>query len=113
MAFKAAREIPEDTVTIYDRDFSNYKMAALHLWQIKERKFVIRAKETEKMIKTFIQSCAHSCVVDMQPTPSAIAGLKKSGFEIMKDTLIKVRLVGVELPNSVEYESRPSGTSRC
>ena len=102
MAFKAAREIPEDTVTIYDRNFSNYKMAALHLWQNKERKFVIRAKETQKMIKTFIQSGAHSCVVDMQPTPSAIAGLKKSGFEIMKDTLIKVRLVRVELPNSVE-----------
>lgn len=102
MAFKSAWEIPEDAVTIYDRNFSNYKMVALHLWQNKERKFVIRAKETQKMIKTFIQSNAHSCLVDMQPTPCAIAGLKKSGFEITKDTLIKVRLVRVQLPNSVE-----------
>ena len=102
MAFKATREIPEDTVTIYDRNFSNYKMVALHSWQNKERKFVIRAKETQTMIKTFIQSGAHSCIVNMRPTPSAIVGLKKSGFEIVKDTLIRVRLVRVELPNSVE-----------
>lgn len=102
MAFKLTEEIPEDTVTIYDRNFSNYKMVALHLWQGKERKFVIRAKETQNRIKTFIQSGAHSRVVDMQPTSCAIAGLKKSGFEITKDTLVKVRLVRIELPNSVE-----------
>jgi hypothetical protein len=102
MAYKAVWEMPEDTVTIYDRNFSNYKMIALHLWQNKERKFLIRAKETQIRIKTFIQSGAHSCVVNIKPTPSAIVGLKKSGFEIKKDTLIKVRLVRVELPNSVE-----------
>jgi len=103
MAFKATREIAEDTVTIYDRNFSNYKIVALHLWQKnKERKFLIRAKETQKKIKAFIQSGAHSSIVAMQPTPGAIAGLKKSGFEITKDTLIRVRLVRVELPNSVE-----------
>jgi len=102
MAFKATREIPEDTVTIYDRNFSNYKMVALHSWQNKERKFLIRAKETQIRIKTFIQSGAHSCTVNIKPTPSAIVGLKKSGFEIKSDTLIKVRLVRVELPDSVE-----------
>ena len=89
-------------VMIYDRNFSNYKMVALHLWQRKERKFVIRAKETQNMIKVFIQSGKPSSVVDMSPTPSAIVGLKKSGFEITRDTLVRVRLVRVELPNSIE-----------
>ena len=54
------------------------------------------------MVKAFIQSGKHSSVVEMRPTPSAIRGLKKSGFEITKDTLIRVRLVRVELPLSIE-----------
>lgn len=102
IAYRAIEETQEDMVMIYDRNFSNYKMVALHVWQKKERKFVIRAKETQNMTKAFIQSGKPSSVVDMQPTPSAIEGLKKSGFEITKDTLIRVRLVRVELPNSIE-----------
>ena len=87
---------------LYDRNFSNYKMVALHLWQENERKFVIRAKETQNLIKAFIKSGKDSSVVDMQPTPSAIAGLKKCGFIITKKTVLKVRLVRVQLPESVE-----------
>lgn len=102
IAYKAIEETQEDMVMIYDRYFSNYKMVALHLWQKKERKFVIRAKETQNMVKAFIQGGKHSSVVEMQPTPSAIVGLKKSGFEITKDTLVRVRLVRVELANSIE-----------
>lgn len=102
MAYKAIGETQEDMVMIYDRNFSNYKMVALHVWQRKERKFVIRAKETQNLIKAFIQSGKPSSLVDIQPTPSAIVGLKKNGFEITKDTLIPVRLVRVELPNSIE-----------
>lgn len=102
MAYKAIGETQEDMVMIYDRNFSNYKMVALHLWQKKARKFVIRAKETQNMIKAFIQSGKYSSVVEMQPTPSAIVGLKKSGFEITKDTFVRVRLVRVELPKSIE-----------
>ena len=102
IAYKAIGETQEDMIMIYDRNFSNYKMVALHLWQKKERKFVIRAKETQNMIKAFIQSGEYSSIAQMRPTPSAIVGLKKSGFEITKDTLIRVRLVRVELPNSIE-----------
>ncbi len=102
MAYRAIEEIQQDMVTIYDRNFSNYKMVALHVWQKKERKFVIRAKETQNMIKNFIKSGACSSVVNMLPTPSAITGLRKSGFTITKDTLLPVRLLRVELPHSVE-----------
>ena len=102
MAYKAIGETQEDMLMLYDRNFSNYKIVALHLWQRREIKFVIRAKETQNMAKAFIKSGEHSSLVEMQPTPSAIAGLRKSGFVIDKGTLVKVRLVRVDLPGSVE-----------
>ena len=102
MAYDVIDKIEEDMLTLYDRNFSNYKMVALHLWQEKERKFVIRAKETQKMISAFIESGEVSSIVYMQPTASAIAGLKKNGFIITKNSLLKVRLVRVELAQSTE-----------
>jgi hypothetical protein len=102
MAYKAIQETQEDMLMLYDRNFSNYKMVALHLWQKRERKFVIRAKETQNRTREFIESGELSAIIDMQPTPSAITGLKKSGFVINKDTLIRVRMVRVELPGSIE-----------
>jgi len=74
MAYDSIDNIEEDMVTIYDRNFSNYKMVALHLWQEKERKFVIGAKETQNMITAFIKSGEISCITYMKPTQSAIAG---------------------------------------
>ena len=102
MAYDTIDRTEEDMLTLYDRNFSNYKMVALHLWQEKERKFVIRAKETQNMITAFIESGKISSIVNMHLTTSAIAGLAKSGFIITKDTLLKVRLVRVELPGSIE-----------
>jgi hypothetical protein len=102
MAYDATEKIEEDMLMLYDRNFCNYKMVALHLWQEKERKFVIRAKETYNIIKAFIKSGEVSSVVDMEPTQTAIKGLRNSGFILNTDTLLKVRLVRVELPDSVE-----------
>ncbi len=102
MAYSAIDCLEEDMVMIYDRNFCNFKMAALHLWQEKEIKFVIRAKETQNIIRTFIKSGAQSDVVYLRTTPAAIKGLYKSGYIVNRDTLLKVRLVRVELDNSVE-----------
>jgi len=102
MAYDAVDSIEEDMLTLYDRNFSNYKMVALHMWQEKERKFVIRAKETQNFIKAFIDSGEADAIVDMKPTQAAITGLRKSGFIITKDTLLPVRLVRVELPHTIE-----------
>lgn len=102
MAYDAIDKTEEDMLLLYDRNFSNYKMVALHLWQEKERKFVIRAKETQNMIATFIKSGKVSSIVYMKPTASAITGLKKNGFIITANTLLKVRLVRVELAQSIE-----------
>lgn len=102
MAYDGIDQIEEDMLTLYDRNFCNFKMVALHVWQEKERKFVIRAKESQNMVKSFLKSGKTSCVTYMHPTPSTIEGLNKSGFLVTKDTVIKVRLVRVELDKSTE-----------
>jgi hypothetical protein len=102
MAYDAIDQIEQDMLTLYDRNFSNYKMVALHLWQESERKFVIRGKETQTMIRSFIESGKDSVIAYMRPTASAMAGLKNSGFNIGKDTLLKVRLVRIQLPHTIE-----------
>jgi len=94
--------LKEDMLMIYDRNFCNYKMFALHLWQEKEIKFVIRAKDTQNFVKSFIKSGKQSDVIWIEPTPSAIKGLYESGYKITCQTRIKVRLVRVELPESIE-----------
>lgn len=117
MAYETIDSIEEDMLMIYDRNFCNYKMVALHLWQEKERKFIIRAKETQKIIQAFIKSGQASAIVSLLPTSAAIEGLKKSGYLITKDSLLKVRLVRVELEHSTEVlmtnlweeEGHPSG----
>ena len=93
MAYDAIDNIEEDMLMIYDRNFSNYKMIALHLWQEKERKFIIRAKETQRVIRSFIQSGKTSAIVYLPPTPSAKEGLKKVGYLINHNTSLKVRLI--------------------
>jgi hypothetical protein len=102
MAYEAIGGIEEDMLTIYDRLYSNYKMVALHMWQEKERKFVIRGNERQNLIKSFIKNGKRSDIAYMTPSPSAIVGLRKYGFIVTKKTLLKVRLVRVDLPKSVE-----------
>jgi hypothetical protein len=102
MAYDAIDTIEEDMLTLYDRNFSNYKIVALHTWLETERKFVIRAKENQNIVKEFIKSKSDSSIVFMRPGASAIEGLRKSGFIITKDTSLKVRLVRVELAQSTE-----------
>lgn len=102
MAYSTIDELEEDMLMIYDRNFCNFKMVALHTWQEKEIKFVIRAKETQNIIRTFIEGGSQSEIVYLKTTPAAIKGLSKCGYIINKYTTLKIRLVRVELPNSVE-----------
>jgi hypothetical protein len=102
MAYDAIDNIEQDMLMIYDRNFCNYNMVALHLWQEKERKFIIRAKETQRIIRLFIQSGKSSAIVYLPPTPSAKEGLKKMGYNINQYTQLKVRLVRVDIGKSTE-----------
>jgi Transposase DDE domain len=102
MLYDMVDKTEEDMLIIYDRNFSNYKVLALHLWQEQERKFIIRAKDTLTIIKDFIASGKTSEIVKWPPTISAMEGLKKSGYLINKNTTLKVRLVRVKLEGSTE-----------
>lgn len=102
MAYEMIEKTNADMLMIYDRHFSNYKVMALHLWQESERKFIIRAKDNLLIIKDFVASGRSSAMVGWPPTRDTIKALKKSGYVIDKNTVLKVRLIRVELPGCTE-----------
>lgn len=102
LTYPLIKEFEEDMLLIYDRNFFNYKMLALHLWKEQENKFIIRAKEKNPVVNAFIKSQKESDIVQLSPSSSAIAGLLKEGIKITRDKIIKVRLVRVELENTIE-----------
>lgn len=102
MAYDATPEIQQDMLMIYDRYYGGYKLMALLLWQAKERKFVIRAREKPKIIRQFIASGKRSALVYWPATASVRQGMKKNGYTVRKNDPLKVRLVRVDLPGSVE-----------
>lgn len=98
MAWASIDQLPPNSIAIYDRNFCNYKTIALHLWQEEPAQFVIRAKETHRFIRSFIESKEKSAVVMLYPpTKDAIIGMRKEGFIITPKTGLQVRLVRVEL----------------
>jgi hypothetical protein len=102
MAWRSIERLPEDSICIYDRNFSNFKTIALHRWQETERHFVIRAKESHRVIKQFLKTGLTSQVIDVKPpSKEAISSMWDAGFKITRDTAIQVRLVRVELSNGV------------
>jgi len=102
MAYDAVDQLEKDMLVIYDRNFCSYKMFALHLWAEKEVKFVIRGRENHNMIRDFITSGKRAAIIYLAPIKGAIDGLKESGFIATKQTLLKVRLIRVELGKTVE-----------
>lgn len=102
IAWDLIGQLSADVVTIYDRNFCNYKTVALHRWQEQEIKFVIRAKENLCVIKEFIASGKKSSLVGLRPGKKAIDGMRTSGYIITEDQVVNVRLVRVELNTTVE-----------
>jgi len=102
MAYDTVDHLKHDMLMIYDRNFCNYKMVALHQFQEREIKFIIRAKESQKIIQAFIKSKLSSTEILMEPTSSGIEGLRKSGYVVDKKTLLRVRLVRIKLKDTVE-----------
>jgi hypothetical protein len=102
MAYDAIEQLEKDMLIIYDRNFCSYKMFALHLWAEHEIKFVIRGKDNQNMIKEFIAGGKQTAIIYLSPASTAIKGLKESGFIITKYTLLKIRLVRVDLEKTVE-----------
>jgi len=89
--------IQDDMLLIFDRNFSNYKMAALLQWKEKEIKYVIRVKDSLNFSKQFVCSKKQSAVIEIFPSSSSIDGLKECGYIVQNDTPLKVRLIRVKL----------------
>jgi hypothetical protein len=102
MAYDAIEQLEKDMLVIYDRNFCSYKMFALHLWAEQEIKFVIRGKDNQNMIREFIAGGKQADIVYLSPVSTAIEALKEGGFIITKHTLLKLRLIRVELEKTIE-----------
>jgi hypothetical protein len=102
MAYDGVGQLEEDMLVIYDRNFCSYKMFALHLWAEKEIKFVIRGKENQVIMREFIASGKSSAIIHLFPNLEGITGLRESGFIATKQTLLKIRLVRMELEKTIE-----------
>jgi hypothetical protein len=102
MAYDGIEQLEDDMLVIYDRNFCSYKMFALHLWAEKEIKFVIRGKDSQNMIREFIAGGESTAIVYLPPNSETIKTLKESGFMVNKQTLLRIRLVRVELEKTVE-----------
>jgi hypothetical protein len=76
-------------------------MFALHRAE-KEIKFVIRGRESQNVIKGFIATGKQEAIIHLFPGIDAIKGLKESGFIVTKKTLLKLRLIRVELEKTIE-----------
>lgn len=102
LAYPLIKGFEKDMLLIYDRNFFNYKMIALHLWKQQESRFIIRAKEKNPIVKAFIKSKKISQIVELYPRPGAIASLLQEGINITREKAIQLRLVRVELGSTVE-----------
>jgi hypothetical protein len=91
--------IEDDMLMVFDRNFSNYKIAALLQWKEKEIKYVIRVKDSLNFSKKFVCSKKKSTVIEIFPSLASIIGLKEVGFIVKKDTPLKIRLIRVKLAN--------------
>jgi hypothetical protein len=101
LAWQAIDNLSPDMIAIYDRNFSNYKTIALHLYEEQPCGFVIRAKESHNNIKAFLATGLTSQLVQIPPTASAIEGMRKAGFIMKVAPALTVRLVRVELDNGI------------
>ena len=113
-------KIPDDAIAIYDRGFSSYKNMFLHIFQEREKKFVMRCSIVpNKTIINFVKSGKRNQIVKLTPNDDAIAQLYKMKYIVNKETTIKVRLIRIELDDgNVEvlatnlYESKKYPTNK-
>jgi hypothetical protein len=94
-------DLDSNMLMIFDRNFSNYKMAALMQWKEKEIKYIIRAKESLRYVKSFLKSGKDSDVVNIYPAETSIKGLKECGYTVSSKTPLKVRLILVKLSSGI------------
>jgi len=92
--------LAEDSLTLFDRGFPSYGLMYLMMNEETPRHFVMRCPNTfNKEVAKFACSSKRSAIVGLTPGHKSIAMLKDNGYKVTKDTVIKVRMVQVNLPN--------------
>jgi len=96
VAIKWIDQYEEDMLMLYDRGYPDFALMYIHA--IKQREFVIRAPKTfNKEVKEFVESGKISKVIELPTNPRSIKKLSNLGYNIDKETKIRVRLVRVKI----------------
>lgn len=97
---KQISQLPDDSLTLFDRGFAGYGLMYLMMNEETPRHFIIRSKTTfNKEVIEFVRSGKTSKVVEFKPSYRSIAMLKENGYIIQPDTTIRIRMVKIKLPN--------------
>lgn len=91
-----------DSISIFDRGFPSYELMYLMINEEASKHFVIRCKvDFNNDVKQFIRSRKNNKIIELTPTPNAIASLKLKGFIITSKTIIKIRMVKLKISSGV------------
>jgi hypothetical protein len=87
-----------DCISIFDRGFPSYELMYLMINEEASKHFVIKCKvDFNNDVKQFIRSRKNSKIIELKPTPHAIASLKSKGLIITSKTIIKIRMVKLNI----------------
>lgn len=91
-------ELPENSLSLYDRGFPSFSLMYLLINQEKTRHFVMRCRHSfNKEVAVFMQSKASDITIDLCPNDRAIKKMREYGYTVFKHTPIRVRMVKVVL----------------
>ena len=93
----AIHQLPENSITIYDRGFSSYALPYLH--QLAGTHCIVRVKTTfNPIVEDFVQSTDRERVIQAPMTERAVRGLRKLGHQVSRKDSITYRLIRIDLP---------------
>jgi hypothetical protein len=96
------KSLQKKSITMFDRCYPGYPLMYMLANQPESCNFVMRCKVGfNNAVKQFIKSSKYSKIIEIKPCDSAIATLKKLGYQVTANTSIKVRAVKVILPSGV------------
>lgn len=92
------KELPADSLSIYDRGFAGFPLMFLLINQEIERHFVIRCRtDFNKSVIAFMHSSDTDTIVNFYPSHKSKMKMYQYGYKIFSTTSIKVRMVKVVL----------------
>lgn len=94
----------QDSITLFDRGFTSYSLMYLMSNQETPRHFIMRCKgDFNKTVKSFMESSETDKIIELTPSYKAKKTLQEHGFVVFENTLLRVRMVKIQL-NSGETE---------